>query len=297
MVTESITELKFDAEIFGKRGFFNLRVGEWEGACIKFYFDDQLFSNSGIIEFNAQVGSIQITKNHPYQEGLIPAGKEKDYFSTLIKGFINYYTFGWSPTKEKLVCYDGKYHEDNGYTAGQDNEVEIKTVQSKIIQRFVKDKKVLIAGCSAGELVRQCRHLNIQTYGFDIIKNIQSIAFPEIKEFVRTGSLTDIPFQQQDCFKTLVAIDVLEHIPEYDITKMVIEWNRLKIQQLILLINLNDAGFPGHITLRPLEWWAEQWKDHYRLTHTIRRFPDLPNVYSNDGDYNRQWTVWEKLSS
>ena len=123
--------------------------------------------------------------------------------------------------------------------------------------------------------------------GFDVIPNIREIAFPEIRDYVRCGSLTEIPFSSDDAFDTLVAIDVLEHIPERDLPLMVKEWCRIGVRQLVLLINLNQFWFPGHITLRPLSWWSNCFQPHFRLDATVSRFPHLDATYSNTGAYNQ----------
>src|SRR5207302_4412866 len=110
-----------------------------------------------------------------------------------------------------------------------------------------------------GELVRQCRALGIDAYGFDVIPTIHEITFPEVRDYVRQGSLTAIPYNASDAFDTLIAIDVLEHIPERDLGKVIEEWCRLGIIKLVLLINLNQFWFPGHVTMRPLSWWGDHW--------------------------------------
>jgi hypothetical protein len=147
-----------------------------------------------------------------------------------------------------------------------------------------------------GELVRQCRAIGIDAYGFDVIPNVQEIAFPEAREFLRHGSLTAIPFSAADGFDTLIAIDVLEHIPERDLPQMVGEWLKLGVSKLVLLINLNQFWFPGHITLRPLWWWADRFQPHFKHVCTTRQFPHLPTVYSNGSHYNQQWTYYEFLA-
>jgi len=63
----------------------------------------------------------------------------------------------------------------------------------------------------------------------------------------------------------------------------------------VLLINLNQFWFPGHITMRPLEWWADQWKSFFRLSSVTSRVESLPMIYSNAGLYNQQWTYWESV--
>ncbi len=193
-----------------------------------------------------------------------------------------------------MIAYDAGYHKSNNYIQGDPNEIAIKQVQARIITELARPKKCVIAGCSNGELVRQCRTLGTDAYGFDVIPTIHEITFPEVRDYVQHGSLTKIPFTKADNFDTLIAIDVLEHIPERDLPQMVDQWVQLRVQKLILLINLNQFWFPGHITMRPLWWWADQWKAHFHHVTTIRNFPHLPALYSNTGQYNHQWTLWER---
>ena len=86
------------------------------------------------------------------------------------------------------------------------------------------------------------------------------------------------------------AVDIIH--PERDVPQMIQEWVRLGFRKLVLLINLNQFWFPGHITMRPLWWWADQWKTHFQHVSTTSQFPNLPAVYSNTGAYNQQWTFW-----
>jgi hypothetical protein len=194
-----------------------------------------------------------------------------------------------------MVTYDETYHRGNNYTDGDAREISIKEIQAQIIRELAEPEKCLVAGCSNGELVRQGRLQGLDIYGFDVIPNVKDIALPAMSDFLRMGSLTDIPFDSDDGFDTLVAVDVLEHIPERDLPLVVAEWQRLGFRKLVLLINLNQFWFPGHITLRPLDWWARQWRDQFKLVRTVGRIDRLPRTYSNDGRYNQQWTLWQSV--
>ena len=194
-----------------------------------------------------------------------------------------------------MVTYDESYNRDNNYTEGDPVEIEIRTVQASLIKELANPGKCVIAGCSNGELVRRCRSEGIEAYGFDVIPNLNDIAFKEVRDYLRVGSLADIPYDASDRFDTLIAVDVLEQIPETEIPAMVEEWTRMGFGKLVFLINLNQFWFPGHITLRPLSWWGEQWKSCFRLSRTLRRNESLPKIYSNNGLYNQQWTLWERV--
>ena len=132
----------------------------------------------------------------------------------------------------------------------------IKEIQAQIIRDIADPRKSVVAGCPNGELVRQCRRADLDVYGFDVIPNLKEVAFPQVRDYLRVGSLTEISFDQDDAFDTLVAVDVLEHTTERDLPRMIEEWLRLDVRQLVLLINLKQFWYPGHVTLRPLDWWA-----------------------------------------
>ncbi len=275
------------------RGAVQLTFEEWQGSRIEIAFRDRLNRNSGVIHFDGRTGRSVINPSRPY-EGCLADPQEFDaYFSSILRTFAHTYTFGWSPEADQMPKYDAEYHELNNYIQGDPKEIAIKEVQARIIRELASPKKCVIAGCSNGELVRQCRALGMDAYGFDVIPTIHEIPFPEVRDYVRHGSLTTVPYAAGDGFDTLIAIDVLEHIPERDLEKVIAEWSRLAVRKLVLLINLNQFWFPGHVTMRPLSWWEDQWKLRFRHAITKRQFPHLAAVYSNTGAYNQQWTLWE----
>jgi hypothetical protein len=276
----------------GARGNIELTFEEWEGSRIDIVFRDRLYRNSGVIHFDACTGRTVIDTSRPYTGSLAVPQEFNEYFSSILSTFADAYTFGGSPAPEKTVTYDASYHESNNYIQGDPKEIAIKEMQARIMREIASPGKCVVAGCSNGELVRQCRALGIDAYGFDVIPTIDEIVFPEVRDYVKRGSLTAIPYAAADRFDTLIAIDVLEHIHETDLPRMVDEWLRLGLRKLVLLINLNQFWFPGHVTLRPLWWWAEQWKPHFHHAGTYRQFPNLPALYSNTGAYNQQWTLW-----
>jgi hypothetical protein len=275
-------------------GNVELTFDEWQETRIDIAFRDHLYGNSGVIRFDGRTGGCVVDPLRPYSGILTDPDQFNQYFGAVLGAFANSYTFGWSPQPQQMVVYDAGYHELNNYLHGDANEVAIKSVQAKIIGELADPRKCVIAGCSNGELVRQCRASGLNAYGFDVIPGIENIAFPEVRGYLKHGSLTHIPYEANDGFDTLIAIDVLEHIPERDISAMVEEWVRLGVRQVVLLINLNQFWFPGHITMRPLWWWGEQWKLHFEHVTTVGCFPHLPFVYSNAGHYNQAWTLWRR---
>lgn len=295
--SEDIFPNKMKVTALGREGWFWYRVHPWEGSVVPIQFRDDVFGNAGWVRFDAKTDFFEILTDKPYYEPLAEIQKRNDYFLMLFvrSGFLNFFRFGWSPDPDKLLNYDTEYHDENLYTKGLKIEQDIKSVQAKIIQNLANPQKILIAGCSNGELVRQCQAIGVQAWGFDVISNIKTIAFAEVRDRLRFGSITKVPYDASDAFDTFVAIDVLEHIPERDLDVMIAEWVRLKIKKLVLLINLNECEFPGHITLRPMDWWLQRFSSQFRHVKTVKNFPELPNLYSNDGLYNHQWIYCERV--
>ncbi len=284
-------------QCWGKTGEFIIVAGEWQTNAIPFRFEDRLFSNSGTLLFHADTGAVDFSCDQPYTNELADPAKLHQYFGSVIRHIAHQFTFGWSPPSDTIPDYDAEaYHLDLEYT-GSPDEALVKRVQAGILQSLLPDQKILIAGCSAGELVYSCRATAMDAWGFDPLTNIQQLCRPALRPFVRTGYLQHIPFGPDDHFDALAAIDVFEHIPERNVPQVVQECLRLQVSRLVLLINLAHFSFPGHITLRPLHWWEQQFAPHFRRVHTQAHFPQFPAVYSNNGDYNRQWTVWEKTST
>jgi len=288
------TRISLQVQYGDKQGHVHLDFQPWTGMDIPIRFQDDLYRRSGVIRFNGPTGGAAVVPSRPYVGELSDPSALSQYAAGWLKPFAANYTFGWSPVPGQMPNYDADYHAVNNYTQGDPLEIEIKKVQAQIIKRLANPRKCLVAGCSNGELVRRSLEAGIDCLGFDVIPGLEHITFPEVRDRIREGSLTAIPFAKDDGFDTLVAVDVLEHIPERDIPQMIAEWRRMGFQKLVLLVNLNQFWFPGHITMRPIEWWAEQWRAHFRLARIESRFEDLPLIYSNAGRYNQQWTYWER---
>jgi len=290
------TKITLQVQHRDKVGQLHLDFKPWNGSEMPIHFRDDLHRRSGVLRLNGATGDAVLVPTRPYAGELADPAELRQYLGGWLRAFGSNFTFGWSPSPEQMPRYDEQYHADNMYIQGDPVEIEIKKVQAQIIKKLAAPKKCIVGGCSNGELVRRILDAGVECFGFDVIPNLERIGFPEVKGRLREGSLTAIPYTALDGFDTLVAVDVLEHIPERDIPQMVEEWRRMDLRKLILLINLNQFWFPGHITLRPLTWWARQWESQFQHAATVSSFPHLPAVYSNTGSYNQQWTVWERKS-
>lgn len=201
------------------------------------------------------------------------------------------------------AIYFSQYHEKANYGKFEDNnsgwesDAVIKLSHARAILHILPDiKKVLIGGCSSGMGVLAFRQLGIEAWGFDISSDLERIVLPEVRNYVRRGSMTKIPFEENDHFDCFVTTDVLEHVQVKDVKYMFREMNRLNFRWMAHLIN-HTAIQPDHMTLKPLTWWEKQAYPFYRLRSDLKAL-DCGNlrIYGLNGDPLHVYTFWERYS-
>lgn len=126
-------------------------------------------------------------------------------------------------------------------------------------------KTLLDVGCGTGAAVRYHREIGgIEAYGIDFAGNASS-AWGRMgaEKWCRVASAEDIPFKD-DTFDMVTCTDVLEHVPEDNVNKVLSEIYRVGKGEYLFTIALNPAtikmpdGTEPHITLKPPEWWLEK---------------------------------------
>ncbi len=201
--------------------------------------------------------------------------------------------------------YTAQYHErahygkfENEEDSGWEPDAVIKLEHAKAIKHILPHiKEVLVGGCSSGMGVFAFRQLDVQAWGFEISPDMDRIVLPEVKVYVRRGSMINIPFDVNDNFDCLVTTDVLEHVQLKDINRAFREMKRLNCKWMVHLINHTDMR-PDHMTLKSLKWWVKQAKPYYRL-RTDLQAPEScnPRIYGLNGDPRHVYPFWERILS
>jgi hypothetical protein len=202
--------------------------------------------------------------------------------------------------REIEAIYTAQYHEMAGYgksgeNCGLESDEIIKLAHAKAIMHVLPHiKKVLVGGCSSGMGVLVFRKLGLDAWGFEISPDLDRIVIPEVKAYIRPGSMVDIPFAARDNFDCLVTTDVLEHVQLKSIKRTVSEMVRLNCQYMAHMIN-HTAMTPDHMTLKPLKWWVNQIHPYYRLRSDLHA-PETgnPSIYGLNGDPLHVYTFWER---
>jgi len=172
--------------------------------------------------------------------------------------------------------YDKDYYED-GICAGKScyvnyrwmPELTIKLAYNLIKHLNLNEHDTLLDyGCAKGYLVKALRILDVDAFGCDssryAIKNVDS----EVRDFCYNVENKDDVINQN--YDWLVTKDVLEHMTEDDIDKMLTE-SKQKIRKMFHVIPLGlDGKFivpeyhddPSHIQIQSKEWWINKFKEH-----------------------------------
>lgn len=197
-------------------------------------------------------------------------------------------------TEQELnELYNGDYHKRMNLAVEDDYEIRFKKFMLDQAVQLVPKGKVLDAGCSAGETVRQLRGRGYDAWGFDLCPDLNDIAYPEVRDVVRVGSVTNIPYDAIDGFDTLFALDLFEHIREDLVPQMVREFERLNVQYIVAHIALCEYQYPGHLTLRPMSWWDRQLAPCFRR---IQPEAAGPVAGAFGADPSRQLRVYQRLA-
>lgn len=175
-------------------------------------------------------------------------------------------------TNQLKDLYQVDYHDV--YKATKE-EIKIKLLQAKAVQKIFL-KKVLVAGCSSGLLVKILRNNGVDAYGFDICSDLKKIVLQGIKPYIFEGDIMSFPFRG---FDTLIAIDVFEHIPMGQINKMIVGFK--EFEYVISSINYSDWEYSEHITLKSLSWWEKKFKKYFEIDNNIN------SLKGKDGSIDR----------
>lgn len=226
-------------------------------------------------------------------------------FSIVRRMACEVYTLRQSLRSAKSIkrIYQKDYHFGMGYgsndiaTKSGVSDQEIKDAHAEGILSVLPLKKIVVGGCSSGMAVRAFRKRGIEAFGFDVSPELDEIVLADIREYVRSGSMTAIPFAAEDGIDALVTTDVLEHVQLQHINFMMREMARLECPWMVHLINYNQIQ-RDHMTLKPLSWWRRKFHAvGYELQSQLKcaAIPDK-EIYGLTGDEEHEYTFWKRVA-
>jgi SAM-dependent methyltransferase len=127
--------------------------------------------------------------------------------------------------------------------------------------QFYSFSSVLDAGSGEGTVVRRFLANGKSARGIELSPRALQICQDLVADgIVHHGTLTDLPFED-DSFDLVFSSEVLEHIPESDVPRVVGELCRVAKNHLFLTISLRPSSDNNayHLTLKSREWWERHF--------------------------------------
>lgn len=129
-----------------------------------------------------------------------------------------------------------------------------------------KIKSVLDAGCGSGKFLRRLKHLrsDIEISGIDIASNAPH---ESIQDCFTRGAVWDASAYTE--VDAIFCVDVLEHVPEQFVDRVLGNFARFARKFIVLSICLVPDVFgsylidePLHLTIKNNFWWFDKFREH-----------------------------------
>ena len=165
-----------------------------------------------------------------------------------------------SPLENRLkYIYDYFYDHDLG------NQARGIGIWRFIDKYYSKFKKGLDVGCGRANGVQWARLNGMDVFGCDISQGATKCWEERgVLEYCKVAPAHNLPYKDQE-FDQIVCSEVLEHIPEENIQDTLKEIFRVGSDKYFFTISLIPEKNPvagyiqTHITVKPPEWWFEQF--------------------------------------
>jgi 2-polyprenyl-3-methyl-5-hydroxy-6-metoxy-1,4-benzoquinol methylase len=143
------------------------------------------------------------------------------------------------------------------------------------------DETILDYGCAKGYLVKALRWLNRDAYGYDISSYAIRNSDEEIKKYL-SGNCSML----ERYFDYIICKDVLEHIPEDELKRLLMTF---KGKVLFSVIPLGEEGEyiappngkdKSHIICKNSDWWLNLFKEcNWRHVYTSFKIKGIKDSY------------------
>ncbi|NLK52490.1 MAG: glycosyltransferase [Syntrophomonadaceae bacterium] len=124
--------------------------------------------------------------------------------------------------------------------------------------------KLLDVGCAKGFMVKALLEIGIDAGGIDASEYAIGNAVKGIEGRISRGLIQALPYKAGE-YDTVLAFDILEHIPEEDADEACAELMRVTNRLLIInviTLEVPDYNDSTHITIKPKQWWVDKLLQH-----------------------------------
>lgn len=265
-----------------------------EAGVLKINFDKlagELGRENQITEFKKIIAYLQIDlsdreielkiSNALNKNNLFKNDIKKDYSFYFTNDFINYYRKSGFPKLNRILGYETFNNflkskirfSDNlsfydKYWKQNKKKVSTWSYGINIVDNLISNydfKTVLDAGCGSGDVVRYLLSKGYDAKGIELSGSVLKDFADDLlkKDIVQQGSLTKLPYKDNE-FDVVFSSEVLEHINEEDISKVVEEFSRVCKGIVFLTISLRPSSNFNkyHINLKPRLWWEKKFLEY-----------------------------------
>jgi ubiquinone/menaquinone biosynthesis C-methylase UbiE len=126
-------------------------------------------------------------------------------------------------------------------------------------------KTMLDVGCGTGITVKLARHIGIKAFGIDFAKSAsEQWKKNGVGNYCQVASADAIPYGDDE-FDLVLCTEMLEHIPEKGVPKVLREMYRVGRGDYVFTVALGVAnikmptdGSEPHVCVKPAWWWEQQ---------------------------------------
>lgn len=164
---------------------------------------------------------------------------------------------------DAIYFEQGAAHGVSGYTAF-DGTAAARNHADMIVAGF-RPTSCLDVGCARGDLVAALAQRGVPSIGVDVSTWALGRAPAGIRgTALAAGRIDRLPFAD-DTFDIVVAIELLEHVPEPQVDAALAELARVSRRLVWITVQNTTAAAPAHffadrthVTMKPLVWWVER---------------------------------------
>ena len=132
--------------------------------------------------------------------------------------------------------------------------------------------RVLDVGCGIGHSMRPFIVRGFRCHGIEVSSSARR--YSPYREHITVGNITDMRCWENDRFDLAFSHGTMEHIDESLVDTTISELRRVATRQfhIISVDEESKKNDPGHITIRPGEWWMKKFgqnPEKYYMTGMI----------------------------
>jgi len=115
----------------------------------------------------------------------------------------------------------------------------VSCVRAFFTKIWFNPKNCLDVGCGPGFYIKWLRFFGIDAYGLDLSPTAKELADPKVKEFIKVGDVTEIPFKDNQ-FEYVMSVNLLQRLDHAKIKKAISETIRVSSKYIHHKVHTRD---------------------------------------------------------